>query len=78
MEDIKTLHKEVLNSDIARYQEIIDQESFTYIHYTGLDPKSFIHALYITGHENDLTIFNGETYQQLPYDTSGMTVANFA
>ena len=35
-----------------------------------------MHALYITGDENNSTIFNGETYQQFPYITAGMTVAN--
>ena len=49
---------------------------FAYIHYNQLDPTYFIHALYITGHEKNLTIFNGKTYQQFPHGMLDVIIAN--
>ena len=51
-------------------------EVFMYVYYSQLEPTSFIHAINIAGHENIPTTFNGEAYQQLPYD-SCMTVEHF-
>ena len=36
-----------------------------------------MHTTYIVGQENNSNISNGETYQQFPYEMSGMTIANF-
>ena len=49
-----------------------------YMHYRQLEPTSFMHAIYIAGHENISSTFNGETYEQFPYDMLGMTITNAA
>ena len=46
------------------------------MHYKQLEPTSFIHTIYITGHESNPTTFNGETDQQFPYNMSGMMVCD--
>ena len=56
----------------------MDQETFAYMHYQHLEVKSFIHALYITGHENNTTIFNKDVYQPCPYHMTKLTIGNFA
>ena len=36
-----------------------------------LQPMYVIHTLYVTVHENNITIFNVEVYQQFQYDKTG-------
>ena len=55
----------------------MDHKVFMYLHYSQLEPTSFIHTLCIAGHENNSTTFNGEPYQQFPCDILGMTITNF-
>ena len=50
---MKRLLKQVVNLEVEKYQSIIDQESFAYIHCKNIKATSFIHAIDITGHEND-------------------------
>ena len=47
------------------------------MHYSQLEPVSVRHAIYIVGYKTHFTTFNGETYQQFPYDMLGITITTF-
>ena len=49
-----------------------------YMHYNNLDPTFLVHVLYIKGYEYNTTSYSDESYQQVPYNKTGMTLAGFA
>ena len=57
--DITSLSFEFEN---RKYPDIIDHEFFIYMNYKQLETTSFIHAIYLTGHEYSITTSNEKTY----------------
>ena len=47
-------------------------------HYNQLEQTSFVHTLYIEGHEHNYITYNGRSYQQVQYYKGSMAIANFA
>ena len=79
IKDIKRFeNKQAVNLRTVGHNGVIDQETFTNLYQCNIEPSSFIHALYITGHENNATIFSGEVFWQFPYHSRGLTIENYA
>ena len=63
------MQKLVFNLQMERNNEIKDLEPFTDTHFDNIKPAIFAHIAYLSGLENNSTMFNGELYKQFPYDT---------
>ena len=59
---VQTLQRLLLNSQIERLNEIMDLGIFTYLQFDNIDPTFSLHAVYLTGLENNSTMFDGELY----------------
>ena len=49
-----------------------------YMHFYSIVPTNFANAIYLSGHENNSTLFKSELYKQFPYDVYVVMIVCFA